>query len=306
MASRRWIVFLVVAVLISSVSGFVQTQTTPPPVTPPATAPQTPPAAAAPTPLKPAAPKTAPIPPEAASPVTGWTESVIKAPIVNEASVYVPRHPTTSNIVLFISGDGGWNLGVVDMARRIMPKAIVIGISYNALRKAPAADAVCWAPAEDLKTVAQSIEKTLNLPEDRLPILIGYSSGATMVYHALAVAPQDFSGGVSLGFCPDMPSNHNVCGIEGFTPTPHNPKRNEVILPKVARLDREWFVINGILDQVCLPAAMRPFLDDMGNVHANIDIPNTGHGFTKPYYWGHPFDDAVEKLLAAATAIAKK
>lgn len=297
MSYSRWCVLLVLAVLTWSVPGVVQTQTTPPPTAPPVGAAQAP--------AKPAPPRTAPIPAAAASPTTGWTESAINAPVVGDASVYVPKHPTTSNVVLFISGDGGWNLGVVDMARRIMPKAVVIGISYNALRRAPPPDVTCWAPAEDLKTVAQSVEKTLNLPEYRLPILVGYSSGATMVYQALVVAPLDFSGGVSLGFCPDMPSNHNVCGIEGFTPTPHNAKKNEVILPKVARLEREWFVINGIQDQVCLPAAMHAFLDDIGNVHANIDIPGTGHGFSKPQYWGRPFDDAVEQLLVAATGIGK-
>lgn len=46
-----------------------------------------------------------------------WVERQIRVPLVSKATVYVSARPTT-NVVLFISGDGGWNKGVVDMARR--------------------------------------------------------------------------------------------------------------------------------------------------------------------------------------------
>jgi predicted esterase len=254
--------------------------------------------------------KTAPAKPQpppaaAASPTTGWTERVVSAPVVGEASVYIPRHPTTQNVVLFISGDGDWKLGVIDMARMIMPKAVVIGVSYNALRKAPPPDVTCWSPEADLVAISHAVQKEINLPEYRLPILVGYSSGATMVYHALVTAPQEFSGGLSLGFCPDMPSNHNVCGLDNFKIGPHDAKRNEVDLPKVDKLAREWFILNGIQDQVCLPDAMHKYLDDMGGAHPIIDIEGTGHGFSKPQHWGPPFNESIDKLMVIATAVGK-
>ena len=40
--------------------------------------------------------------------------------------------PQPSRIALFVSGDGGWNLGVVDMARELASlDALVVGIDIN-------------------------------------------------------------------------------------------------------------------------------------------------------------------------------
>lgn len=83
---------------------------------------------------------------------------------------------------MFISGDGGWNLGVIDMARRLASRAIVIGLSYPALRKAAVTRRDCWYPAADLEQISHSAQKQLGLAPYIPPILIGYSSGATLVY----------------------------------------------------------------------------------------------------------------------------
>src|SRR5580693_1766230 len=95
--------------------------------------------------------KTPPIPAAAANPQTGWDERVIRVPVVGQAYIYAPHHPTTPNVVLFISGDGGWILGVVDMARRMITKATVIGIAYVKLRRAPGPTTKCWMPSGDLE-----------------------------------------------------------------------------------------------------------------------------------------------------------
>src|SRR6185295_2601505 len=67
---------------------------------------------------------------------------------------------------------------------------------------------------------------------------------------------------------------------------------------------KDWFVLNGSQDQVCLPPAMHTFLDDMKNVHF-IEVPGTGHGFGRPIRWGQPFDEAVDELVKIATRPAK-
>ena len=47
----------------------------------------------------------------------------------------------------------------------------------------------CWYPAGELEVAAQALEKHYALPRYVPPILVGYSSGATVVYGALAQAP---------------------------------------------------------------------------------------------------------------------
>lgn len=258
--------------------------------------------AAVQSPKPPAVPKAQPIPAAAANPQTGWEERTLKVPVVGAAYIYQPRHPTTPNVVLFMSGDGAWNLGVVDMARRMMPKAIVAGISYPALRRAPGAAAKCWMPSGDLEVIAHDIEKQLNLPAYQQPVLVGYSSGATEVYGALAASPYSFAGGLAMGFCPDLPANHNVCASDNFRPPPRDVKKNVVMLPKVPELARDFYVVNGIQDEVCKPPEMHAFLDDMKNAHF-YEAPGTGHGFSRPLRWGPEFDKAYDEVLASATEV---
>jgi type IV secretory pathway VirJ component len=258
-------------------------------------------AAAKPPAQSPAPAKIPPIPAAAANPQTGWEERVMKVPVVGQATVYVPRHPQTSNVILFISGDGGWNLGVVDIARRMMPKAIVAGISYVGLRK-NGVGPNCWMPSGDIEIIAKDVQRQLQLPNYQQPALVGYSSGATMVYEALAASPYSFAGGLALGFCPDLPASHSLCASDTFKPPARDVKMNVVMLPKVKSLTREFYVVNGVQDAVCDPAATHQFLDDIGNVHF-YEAPGTGHGFSRPQRWGPEFDEAFEKLMASAEAV---
>src|SRR5437899_2851506 len=67
-----------------------------------------------------------------------WDERRIALPLVGSGMAYVPRTPTP-HVVLFVSGEGGWKADVIEMARRIAARqAIVIGISYPALKRTAA------------------------------------------------------------------------------------------------------------------------------------------------------------------------
>jgi len=94
-------------------------------------------------------------------------------------------------MVLFVSGDGGWNQGVVDMARTLASlDAVVAGIDIThylrELRNSPEA---CFYPASDFELLSKLIQKRFDFPNYVPPILVGYSSGATLVYAVLVQAP---------------------------------------------------------------------------------------------------------------------
>lgn len=287
---RRLLLFASVA---AAIGGAALAAQAPPAQTRPKPAPQTPAQTPTKAPAKRALSQPAPL---VNSPKQAWTEQMIEVPLVGHATAYVPKQPTT-HVVLFLSGDGRWELGVVDMARRIAPKAVVIGIDYVALRRSHAGSSACWQPVSDLEQIARAAERAVNLPEYHPPILLGYSSGATLVYAALAGAPAAlFAGGMSLGFCPDLPADHPVCETDGFKPT-YEAKKSTAWLPKVADIKRDWYILLGVEDKVCVPADMHKFLDDMQHAHL-IDIPHTGHGFSNQPRWAPPFDESIAKLLA--------
>jgi type IV secretory pathway VirJ component len=208
-------------------------------------------------------------------------------------------------VVLFVSGDGGWNLGVVDMARRIAGRAIVAAISMPAWqRRAEAAASTCWYPAGDLEGAAQALEKSYALPEYVPPILVGYSSGATVVYGALAQAPSiAFAGAVSLGFCPDLEVARRFCGKDGWTPA-YDAKKRVGLLPPAknlaARADGgpRWVALQGTIDQVCSPAATVEFVHAVPG-GAVVSLEHVGHGFSVPARWGAAFDRAVGGMLGS-------
>lgn len=124
-------------------------------------------------------------------------------PTFGQVTVYRPAGPS-SQVVLFISGDGGWNLGVVSMAERLRDLgALVVGIDIRTFLKSLSSPSRCAYPAGALEELSRAIQLRYELPVYERPILVGYSSGATLVYAALAAAPPEtFAGAISLGVLP--------------------------------------------------------------------------------------------------------
>jgi type IV secretory pathway VirJ component len=237
----------------------------------------------------------------------GVIEETRKLPGFGDVAVYRPAELSAAHgVVLFVSGDGGWNLGVVDMARRLAPRAIVAGLSMPAWQKrAERSPDACWYPAGDLEVAAQALEKIYAIPGYVPPIVVGYSSGATVVYGALAQAPPTtFRGAVSLGFCPDLEVKRPFCGSTGWSPG-WDGKKRQSWLPECERMAErdgggtKWIALQGLIDQVCAPAQTVEFV---GRVpHAKVvSLDKVGHGFSVPARWGSAFDAAVEDMLQSA------
>ena len=128
-------------------------------------------------------------------------------------TIYKPTG-TPKSCILFISGDGGWNKGVVNMAKNIAEQgAMVAGLNIITYYKNIKKDNVkCYYPASDFENLSLEIQKRYKFPDYFKPILIGYSSGSTLVYGALAQAPANtFKGAIALGFSPDIELDKTLC-----------------------------------------------------------------------------------------------
>jgi type IV secretory pathway VirJ component len=204
--------------------------------------------------------------------------------------------PHPSHLVLFISGDGGWNLGVVDMARELAGlDALIAGVDIRHYMKASTADpGRCWDPAGDFAALGRAVAKRFGYPEATRTVLVGYSSGATVVYAALVQAPPHaFQGGLSLGFCPDLIVNHPICKGHGLSwvKDPHG----KGVDFEAAPLSDPWLAFQGDKDQVCIPADTRAYLTKVRNGEL-VWLPKVGHGFSAPRNWMPQFRDGFAKV----------
>jgi hypothetical protein len=224
-----------------------------------------------------------------------WTERYVDVPVLRQTSAYVPKTPT-SDVVLFLSGDDGWQLGVVDMARRIAARHIaVVGLNFVWMKRHQV-DVACWNTAGELEEIARSAEAQIGVKPYRPPTLVGYSSGATMVYSALAQgAAGSFAAGMSLGFCPDLPSIKPACPVGDWQPT-FDDAKHTAWLPTTPDIKRDWYVLHGVQDTECTPADTEKFVSGIAHAHY-VPIDGTGHGFGRPERWGPPFDEAIGKLF---------
>lgn len=205
-------------------------------------------------------------------------------------------HP--DHVVLFISGDGGWNLGVVDMARSLARlDSMVVGIDItHYVHKLNARRKGCVYAAAQFEALSQYLQKKYAFPRYHPPVLVGYSSGATMVYTILAQSPANtFAGGISLGFCPDLKTKRPFCKGDGSLVGRPDPKLG-FIYQTVDQLPSPWKVLQGTIDKVCYTPASKRFVLKVGNGDF-IELPKVGHGFSVQRNWMPQFKEAFEDIV---------
>ncbi len=237
----------------------------------------------------------------AAAPVRG-AESSIEFGKFGKVAVYRPAK--VQKVAIFISGDGGWNLGVVDMARMLEKMdTLVLGVDITKYFKAMrATGGECWYAAADFEELSQFAQKDLGLPQYIRPVLAGFSSGATLAYALLAQAPPNtFRAALSLGFCPDLETPKPLCKGSGLAYKPLPPGKGFYYLP--AALPERWVAFQGLQDKVCDPAATESFVKDVrgGDI---VILPKVGHGFGVQKNWVPQFEAAFARLSAVEVATA--
>jgi len=210
------------------------------------------------------------------------------------------EHP--SHVVLFVSGDGGWNLGVVDMAKALSSlDALVVGIDIrgylSALNKS---GGECLYPAADFEALSQYLQKKLDFPSYQIPLLVGYSSGATLVYAIVAQAPPNtFRGGISLGFCPDLGVTVPFCKGSGLA-SKLNAKRTDIVFEPIAEIATPWVAFQGAIDQVCDAGTAEQFVKRVKRAELVL-LPKVGHGFSVQKNWMPQFREAFRRLTTNPT-----
>ena len=205
-------------------------------------------------------------------------------------------HP--SHVVIFVSGDGGWNLGVVDMAKKLSTlNALVVGIDIvHYLKQLESSSEKCSYPASDFEALSKYVQKKIDSPRYIQPVLIGYSSGATLVYAVLAQAPVNtFQGAVSLGFCPDLPLIKPLCRGSGLEWEKGSKGKGVIFLP-AKKLQSPWIVFQGTIDQVCNPDLTKAYVRQVNGARFVL-LPKVGHGFSVPKNWMRQFTQEFKHLV---------
>ncbi len=226
---------------------------------------------------------------------------------------YPPGDAAPGQVALFVSGDGGWTLGVPKMAREIADLGVlVVGIDIRPyLAHLNRLTSSCGYPPAEFEALSQYVQQRLGFAAYHPPILVGYSSGATLVYATLAQAPPTtFAGAISLGFCPDLPLDRPLCKGAGLAARREPGGRGFVFEP-VADRELRWIALQGSIDQVCAPDSTRAFVSRVTGGEIVI-LPGVGHGFGVTRHWLPQLQQAVRRLAAerpldrAATDVAVK
>lgn len=209
-------------------------------------------------------------------------------------------------VVLFISGDGGWNTGVIEMARNIVKQgAIVVGINIQHYFKAIKTEKVkCYYLAGDFEELSLSLQKKYKISQYLKPILVGYSSGATLAYGLLAQAPSNtFKGAIALGFCPDIDLNKTLCNGSGLNS--HILKEGKsYYLETSEKLTAPFIVLQGMDDKVCSYTECEKYMKGM-HLGELISLPKVGHGFGVTKNWLPEFISAFKKIQNTTSYEAK-
>jgi type IV secretory pathway VirJ component len=225
---------------------------------------------------------------------------------LGEVTVYAPKGEA-KGLALFASGDGAWNLGVWDMAHAAVDLGYwVAGFSTPALLKSlENGDGECSDASGLLDHIGDKVRTEFKLPADWRPVLIGYSSGATVMYAALAQAGDSrFAGAMTLGFCPDLIVHKPFCEGAGLTADKQTKPPYGIVFNTVPRVQAPWIVLQGDIDQVCNPPATEAFVKQVQGGQVVI-LPKVGHGYSVPRNWMPQYRQGLLDLLDAAQSSAR-
>ncbi len=210
-------------------------------------------------------------------------------------------HPEDApkGLVLFLPGSQGWDAAAVATAREVADQGhLVAGIDWRTLAAnrpvthwwqlsatvsrlrqwltawwsdQETAPASCWDLSADLADVTQWLKAHETLPQDTLPILLGESDGAALVYAALLQSPSgSFHAAVSRGFCPTWPTAAPpACPQAGLGVALVQDQQ----LRPAAQVPSAWFLFESNDQPACSASQSAEFIKQMANARMTITAP---------------------------------
>jgi type IV secretory pathway VirJ component len=202
-----------------------------------------------------------------------------------------------ASVVIILSGDGGWILGVVDVAKNLANhNAMVIGVSSKwymmYLRKQ---NKGCYSLAADFEQLGKYIQGKYHIKYIK-PIILGYSSGATLAYGVIAQASaHTFQGAISLGFCSDLNVREPLCEM-GDLECHKLIKKKGFDLSPVKSLQDPFIVLQGTNDKTCHLCLAQDFVNKTPNAEL-FELNKIQHGALTLKKWIPKILEAYELIL---------
>jgi len=215
-------------------------------------------------------------------------------------TVYHPRG-TVQEVVLLLSGDGGWQLDTDRMAKVLQAHgAMVLGIDEPALLASFTQEqGECFFADGDLENLSHYVQAYYRLPTYITPVLGGYSAGATLAYATAAQAPPGiFAGVLTLGFTPDYETTMPFCKGAGEHFVARADGKGLKLLPD-PKLGLRWVDVHGVQDSVCPAADAAAFIAKIHNAQISL-IPGVEHDFADPRKWRAQLRAALDAVSAGA------
>ena len=207
------------------------------------------------------------------------------------------QQPT--KLVLFLSGDSGWNPAFSAMLDKLSEReALVAEIDTPAFqRRIEQTDEMCLSPATALEQLAREVRTEKGIPASTPTMLAGYGSGGSLVYAALAAAaPETFAGGVSLDFCPELRMRKPPCAGRSLRLRKRTSGAGYTIEPS-PDLAVPWIAVQGADDHVCPASATQRFAEATLTGRA-VAIRGAGHRFAP--------SEQVERELVRAVRLLRR
>jgi type IV secretory pathway VirJ component len=224
-------------------------------------------------------------------------EETISIDPFGQIHVYQPASKPPVSVLILISGDGGWEHAVLKMAKVLSGEGcLVAGVDINQyLKNLEKRPEDCASPATDFQTLGQSVQEKYGIKKVTRPYLVGYSSGATLVYAAIVQAqPSIFAAAFSFGFCPDFSVKKPFCKGKDLE-WDEGRKKTSILFRPTKNLQIPWIVFQGYVDQVCNEDVTREFVQQVPNAEFVL-LPKVGHGFNVLKNWLPKFQEIFSTI----------